>query len=167
RRLSCVSVAVHQDDARLAARATISFVAPDALRPLSRVDPVAPLPSYDEGRSWPPVGAPIIETLAPRTVPWPEPGVATALRVPWDEPGAAAEAACLPADMCVGPPVALGLAGEAVAHPNPDLSLRFAGPMTGTEVIGVGRMERVHAGLATVSIQVWSASGLATLGVSS
>jgi acyl-coenzyme A thioesterase PaaI-like protein len=68
--------------------------------------------------------------------------------------------------MCVGPPVAFGLAGEDVAHPNPDLSLRFAGPVTGTEVIGVGRMERVHAGLATVSIQVWSASRLAALGVS-
>ena len=105
--------------------------------------------------------------LAPRTVPWPEPGVATALRVPWDEPGAAAEAACLPADMCVGPPVALGLAGEAVAHPNPDLSLRFAGPVKGTAVIGVGRTARVHAGLATVSIQVWSASGLVALGISS
>jgi len=167
RSLSCVSVDVHQDDDRLAARATISFVAPDALNPLSREDPAPPLPSYNQGRSWPAISAPITETLAPRTVPWPEPGVALAMRVPWDDPDASAEAACLPADMCVGPPVALGLAGEGVAHPNPDLSLRFAGPVKGTEVIGVGRTARVHAGLATVSIQVWSASGLVALGISS
>ena len=69
--------------------------------------------------------------------------------------------------MCVGPPVALGMVGEGVAYPNPDLSIRFAAPITSPEVVGVGRLERVHAGLATVGIEVWSVAGLAAIGVSS
>jgi uncharacterized protein (TIGR00369 family) len=168
RTLSCVNVDVRQEDGRLAARATVSLVAPDALSPLTRDADPHPLPSYDEGRPWPPVGAPIIETLAPRTVPWESDGMATALQVPWDDvdPATAAEAACLPADLCVGPPVAFGLAGEGVAHPNPDLSLRFAGPVASADVIGVGRMVRVHGGLATVAIEVWADGGLAAVGVS-
>src|SRR5205085_11657885 len=123
---------------------TVSLVDPEALSPLTKHGSARALPAYDEGRAWPPVGAPIIEALAPRTVPWDGAGMATALRVPWDgeDRDSSAEAACLPADLCVGPPVAYGLAGEGVAHPNPDLSLRFAGPLGGREVIGVGRLER-------------------------
>jgi acyl-coenzyme A thioesterase PaaI-like protein len=169
RTLSCISVDLCTDDGRLAARSTVSLVAPEALAPLSREPDSRPIPLYDTGRAWPPVGAPIIETLAPRTVAWPDTGDALCLRVPWDDdPDASAEAACLPADMAVGPPVVLGVAAaEGVAHPNPDLSLRFAAPITGGEVIGVGRLERVHAGIATVAVEVWSASGLAAIGVSS
>ena len=70
--------------------------------------------------------------------------------------------------MAVGPPVVLGVAAtEGVAHPNPDLSLRFAAPITGDEVVGVGRLERVHGGIATVAVEVWSIAGLAAIGVSS
>ena len=168
RTLSCVSVDLCQADGRLAARATVSLVEPAALSPLTKDGEHRPLPSYEDGRAWPPVGAPIIETLAPRTVPWDGGGVATAMRVPWDDGDSdtSAEAACLPADLCVGPPVAFGLSGEGVAHPNPDLSLRFAGPVPGREVIGVGRLERVHAGLATVAIDVWAAGALVAVGVS-
>jgi len=168
RTLSCVSVDLCQEDGRLAARATISLVNAEAVHPVSRDGPRRPLPTYEEGRGWPAVGAPIIETLAPRTVPWPEEGMATAIRVPWklDDGDTSAEAACLPGDLCVGPPVAFGLAGEQLAHPNPDLSMRFAGPVESPEVIGVGRMMRVHFGLATVAIEVWSAGRLAAVGVS-
>src|SRR5205823_14274614 len=106
RTLSCVSVDVCQGDNRLAARATVSMVNPEALAPVTRDPAARPLPSYDDGRAWPSIGAPIIDTLGPRTVPWPDPGHAVALRVPWDgdEVDTAAEAACLPADMAGGPP---------------------------------------------------------------
>ena len=169
RTLSCVSVDLCTEDGRLAARATVSLVAAEALAPLSRDPDAVSLPLYAEGRAWPTVGAPIIESLAPRTVPWPAAGDALAIRVPWDDNAdASPEAACLPADMAVGPPVVLGIAAaEGVAHPNPDLSLRFAAPITGDEVVGIGRLERVHAGIATVAVEVWSIAGLAAIGVSS
>jgi acyl-coenzyme A thioesterase PaaI-like protein len=168
RTLSTVTVDLAQPDGKLAARATVSLVNTDALAPLTINEDTAPVPSYDDGRPWPPIGAPIIETLAPRTVEWPHAGHAIAIRVPWDDDGedTSAEAACLPADMCVGPPVGLGIAGEGLAHPNPDISLRFAAPVTSPELVGVGRLERVHAGIATVGIEVWGADGLCAIGVS-
>ena len=166
RTLSSVSVDLCQPDGRLAARATISFVAPEALATVSREDERRVTAAYDEGRPWPPIGAPIVETLAPRTIPW-ENGEALVIRMPWEEEsGVSAEAACIAADMAVGPPVAFGLAGERVGHPNPDLSLRFAGPVSGRDVVGVGRLARVHAGLATVDIEVWSHGALTAVGVS-
>jgi acyl-coenzyme A thioesterase PaaI-like protein len=167
RTLACVSVDLCTDDGRLASRATVSLVADEALAPVSGADDARSIPAYDDGKPWPPIGAPIIEALEPRTVEWSERGHAVALRVPWDDvPETSAEAACLPGDMCVGPPVVFEPAVAGLAHPNPDLSLRFAGPITSKEVIGVGRLERVHDGLATTAVEVWSASGLAAVGVS-
>ena len=167
RTLSCVSVDVTTADGRLAARATVSLVADTALASVDRPDDERPAPSYDEGRSWPPVGAPIIETLEPRTVAWPERGEAVALRVPWDDvEQTSAEAACLPGDMCVGPPVVFEPACRGLAHPNPDLALRFAAPITSSEVIGLGRLERVCHGLATVAVEVWSGGHLVAIGAS-
>ena len=167
RTLSCVSVDVSTDDGRLAARATVSLVADAALASVDRADAERPAPSYDEGRPWPPVGAPIIETLEPRTVAWPERGEAVALRVPWDDvEHTSAEAACVPGDMCVGPPVVFEPATRGLAHPNPDLALRFAAPITSSEVIGLGRLERVCHGLATVAIEVWSGGHLVAVGAS-
>jgi len=168
RTLACVSVDLSTDDGRLAARATVSLVADEALAAVNAEHTERALPAYDDGRAWPPVGAPIIETLAPRTVEWPEGGHAVALRVPWDDvEQTSAEAACLPGDMCVGPPVVFEPSAAGLAHPNPDLSLRFAAPVTSQEVIGVGRLERVCDGLATVAIEVWSSGGLVAVGVSS
>ena len=168
RTLACVSVDLSTDDGRLAARATVSLVTDEALAPVSADRTERALPAYDDGRVWPPVGAPIIETLAPRTVEWPDGGHAVALRVPWDDiEETSAEAACLPGDMCVGPPVVFEPSAAGLAHPNPDLSLRFAAPVTSQEVIGVGRLERVCDGLATVAIEVWSGDGLVAIGVSS
>lgn len=168
RTLACVSVDVSTEDGRLAARSTVSFVNGDALAPVNgSSDRTVELPAYDEGRSWPRVGAPIIETFDPRTIAWPERGEAVALRVPWDDlDDTSAEAACLPGDMCVGPPVVFEPACAGLAHPNPDLSLRFAAPVTSHEVVGVGRLERVNDGLATTAVEVWSAGGLAAVGVS-
>jgi acyl-coenzyme A thioesterase PaaI-like protein len=170
RTLSTVTVDLAQPDGKLAARATVSLVNTEALAPLTRDGAAPSIPSYDDGRPWPPIGAPIIETLAPRTVEWPHEGNAIALRVPWSNADAdsdtSAEAACLPADMCVGPPVGLGIAGEGLAHPNPDISLRFAAPVTSPALVGVGRLERVHSGIATVGIEVWGDDGLCAVGVS-
>ena len=166
RTLSCVSVDLCQADGRLAARATVSLVNLEALAPVTKEGDTRRLPAYEDARPWPPIGAPIIETLAPRTVPWPDASGALSIRVPWDDPDAAAEAACLPADMCVGPPVGLGVAGEGLAHPNPDISLRFAAPVASPEMVGVGRLERVHSGIATVGIEVWGEAGLCAVGVS-
>jgi hypothetical protein len=163
-----VTVDLAQPDGKLAARATVSLVNTEALASLTRNTDTPTIPSYDAGRPWPPIGAPIIETLAPRTVEWPHDGNAIAIRVPWNGNGAdaSAEAACLPADMCVGPPVGLGIAGEGLAHPNPDISLRFAAPVTTADLVGVGRLERVHGGIATVGIEVWDEGGLCAVGVS-
>jgi len=167
RTLSCVSVDMKTDDDRLAARATVSLVSIEALAPVNSAVDGRSIPSYEDGKPWPPIGAPIIEALEPRTVEWPDRGHAVALRVPWDDvEGTSAEAACLPGDMCVGPPVVFEPAAAGLAHPNPDLSLRFAAPITSNEVIGVGRLERVHDGLATTAVEVWSAGGLAAVGVS-
>lgn len=167
RTLACVSVDITTEDERLAARATVSLVTEDALASVSADDDQRQLPRYDDGRSWPRIGAPIIETLDPRTVPWADRGEAVALRVPWDNvEQTSAESACLPGDMCVGPPVVFAPEAAGLAHPNPDLSLRFAAPITSQDVIGVGRLERVHCGLATVAIEVWSDGGLAAVGVS-
>ena len=167
RTLACVSVDIKTEDERLAARATVSLVADDALAPVNGDEDRRPLPSYDEGRSWPRIGAPIIEALDPRTVPWSDRGEAVALQVPWEDvQQTSAEAACLPGDMCVGPPVVFAPVAAGLAHPNPDLSLRFAAPITSLDVIGVGRLERVQGGLATVGIEVWSDGGLVAAGVS-
>jgi len=167
RTLACVSVDLCSHDGRLAARATVSFVNGDALAPVNTEETETTLPGYDTGTPWPPIGAPIIETLQPRTVPWPEPSHAVALRVPWDDIDQTwAEAICVPGDMCVGPPVVFAPEAKGLAHPNPDLSLRFAAPITSQEVIGVGSLERVHAGLATTRVEVWSSAGLAAVGVS-
>lgn len=171
RSMSCVSIDVLDERDRVATRATVSLVSPAALDP--RTSPAASgdppvLKPYDQGALWrnpPGVEAPIIDTLEPRTVGIGERGVATAIRLPWDE-AASAEGACVAADLCVGPPVAAGLEGRWVPHPNPDLSLRFCGRVW-QEVVGIGRLERIESGVAAVRVEVWSRSLLAAAGVSS
>lgn len=171
RSLTTASVDVLDETGRLCTRATVKLVAADALEPLDHPgdapEPVAA--RYDEGTPWrnpPGREVPLIATFAPRAVGRDAAaGIATALRVPWDESGGAAEAACLAADVCVGPPVA-GAFDRWVPHPNPDLSLRFASASVGDDVVGWGRLERVEAGLATVRVEVRSDDVLVAAGVS-
>src|SRR5205085_5934774 len=86
RTLSCVSVDLTAEDRRVAARATVSLVNTDAVAPLTKDIDTRPSPAYGSGRPWSSaIGAPIIETLAPRAVPWPDVGAAVAIRVPWDD----------------------------------------------------------------------------------
>jgi acyl-coenzyme A thioesterase PaaI-like protein len=169
RTLSFVSVDLAGPDGKLAARTAISFVAPEAVRPLDRA--AAPIPDPDAGAPWrqpPGVEIPIVTTLAPRILGHDDRGVATAVRIPWTErsPATSAEAVCLAADMCVGPPVAAAFPEQWIPHPNPDLSLRFAASASGDDVIGYGRLDTIAAGIAVVRVEVRSAGELVATGVS-
>lgn len=149
------------DGERLVTRATVSLVDPEVLHPLDRQAESVPggWTPFDEAPPWPEV-APIVSALGARTV---GPS-ATAVRVPWDGDGHSPEAACLAADMSMGPSVAEGVAGESISHPNPDLSLRFCGEVTTDHVVGHGRLRRAHGGVAAVAIEVWSGPSLAAVG---
>ena len=176
RSLTTVSVEIADENERRSAVATVGLIDPAALQPLERPsvadEPLAT--GYDDGTGWrEPDGIeiPILSTLRPRVVGSGPSWAATGLAVPWKnwtpDAGAGAEASCLAADMCVGPPVAAACAGRWIPHPNPDLSLRFVGEVTGSDVIGVGRLERISGGLAVVGITVWSEREVVAVGVCS
>lgn len=170
RSLATVSVDMRDGRGRPAARATVGLVAPWGLHPLEREAGVPPSVDGAQARAWqPPAGVaiPIVDTLSPHLAGAGEWGVATGFGVPWEDPDAGAEAVCLAADLCVGPPVAAALVGRWLPHPNPDLSLRFAGVQPeGSEVVATGRLEGVAAGVALVRIAVWRGGALAGVGVS-
>ena len=163
RSLANVSVDLAGPDGRLATRSTISLVDPAALAAIDDERGGGELVDYDAAAPWPrAVPAPILDVLDPRNV-----DGATAVRVPWDDPGWDAEAICLAADMCVGPPVAAVAMPHRAPHPNPDLSLRVCGTVDTDVVVGRGTLERVDRGLAIVSITVTAAGRLVAAGVSS
>lgn len=172
RSLTCVSVDVLDAASRLATRSSVYLVEPSALRavnhPGESPGPPEPL-AWADGAPWrnpPGVDVPLVATFAPRAVGRAAQGIGTALRVPWDEPGASAEAACLAADICVGPPVAGAFGGSPTPAPNPDLSLRFTGEEATEEVVGWGILKGITAGVATVGIEVRSGAALLAVGVS-
>lgn len=170
RSLTTVAVDVRDGNGRPAAQATIGLVAPGALHPLERPAVAPPALEWDGARRWQAPGGmeiPIVSTLAPRVVGVGESGVATGLSVPWEGADDGAEAVCMAADMCVGPPVAAAFDGRWLPHPNPDLSLRFAGVQpSGGPLVGVGRLEGIATGVALVRIGVWRGGELAGVGVS-
>ncbi len=172
RSLTCVSVDVVDAGGRLATRSTIYLVEQRALRAVDHAgEGGEPPPStaWSEGMPWrnpPRMEVPIVTTFAPRAVGRTAHWIGTALRVPWDEAGATPEAACLAADICVGPPVAGAFGRASTPAPNPDLSLRFTGHEAGPEVVGWGRLEGIAAGVATVGIEVRSGDALVGVGVS-
>jgi acyl-coenzyme A thioesterase PaaI-like protein len=170
RSLTNVAVDVIGPDDRLCTRATLSLAAPEALT--DEVDtPSAPLdaPSYDDATPWrepPGVEIPIVTTLAPRGARV-DGGFASVLAVPWEpDSGRSAEAACVAADISVGPPVAAAVADRWIPHPNPDLSLRFGGPVATHEVCGIGRLRCIRDGLAAVTIEVTASGHLVAVGIS-
>jgi acyl-coenzyme A thioesterase PaaI-like protein len=171
RTLTVVLVRVFDAERELAALGTVSMAESRVLHPLDDAGMVRPGASvtYAEASPWQlrRADAPIVGTLEPR-VALTDPGlIATVLRVPFDEPGTGPEASCLAADMAVGPPVAAELKKTWVPHPNPDLSLRFAGDEVGPEVAGVARLERISSGIATVRVEVFSGLDLVAVGISS
>jgi len=170
RTLAAVSVDLLDDRERLVTRATVTLVDGARLRPLAHAGPARERwPAHADGATWrAPEGveAPIIETLAPRALAIGDDRIVTSVRVPWDGDDASAEACCLAADMCVGPPVGGAFPGQWVPHPNPDLSLRFAGGITGRDLAGAGRLERIAGGVALVGIEVRSGDDVVAVGAS-
>ncbi|MEN8182326.1 MAG: acyl-CoA thioesterase domain-containing protein [Myxococcota bacterium] len=174
RTLSCVSVDLLLEDGRLGSRATVSLVDPEALEPLDDTGDTrdASWDRYASGRPWPrgvgPTAIPLVETFGPRAVGRDERGIATALALPCEVAGRGAEAACIAADVSVGPPVARALRGRSVPIPNPDLSLRFACQAgISAELVGVARVDRIEGGLALTRIEVHAGGSLVATGVSS
>jgi hypothetical protein len=174
RTLSTVSVDIMTEQGKLATRATVSLVEPSALAEIDEAEgrtPPGSLTSFADARGWrQPKGMgdiPLIDTFSPRLMGKGEFGVATGTRVIWNDPSATAEAACIAADISVGPPVAAALKGKPLAMPNPDISLRFTGAeASGDHLVSVCRLEGVVGGLATTSLDVWSGDTLIAVGVS-
>lgn len=162
RTATTVSVDLRDSDANLAALATVTFAAGDALVEFD----AAPLPSpeltaYDDGWELPlPEGfdPPVMTTLPLRITGTPGGGFAHAIRAPWSEHADTAEAAAMMGDYCAGLPVgaALGREGTRIPVPNPDLSLRFAADAWGDVLVGVGRLARIERGAAVLQVEVWA-----------
>ena len=173
RSLTNVSVRITGADDRLACAATVSYVDDDAIRhDISRAGmPVRSMPelkSPADVRPWsspPGLEIPMLTTFEPRGIGRGDFGVATAMTVPWSmDDSVAAETACLAADLCVGPPVDLAIEGDFVPHPNPDVSIRFVDPQPSPMSVGIGRLELIESGVASVSIEVWTDEQLAAIG---
>lgn len=173
RTLTTVSVDVLTSEDKLASRATVSLAAPQAL---ANVDQVSSrelpddLLDYADAKTWrhPKGGTiPLIDTFSPRAMGRGDQGIATATRVIWEGGEFAAEAACIAADISVGPPVAAALKGRPLAMPNPDIALRFTGRMSMTDhLVSICRLEGISAGLATTTMAVFSDRTLLAVGAS-
>lgn len=173
RTLTTMTVDVFDERDRLATRATIGLAARQILAAVDHPGASTEAPealAWADGVAWKTgsaTDAPLVESFQPRAVGRGPLGIATAVPVPWDDdPSASAEAACLAADMSVGPPVAGAFPDTPTPAPNPDLSLRFTGRPVGREVVGWARLERIDHGLATTRIEVWSGPELVAVGVS-
>lgn len=174
RTLTTIGVDIFTEEEKLATRGTISLVAADALAEVDKPGASQPpegLEAYARAREWRQPkghrGIPLIETFSPRMMGSTAGGVATGTRIIWKDPAATAEAACITADISVGPPVAGALKGMPLAMPNPDLSLRFTGAVAeGDHLVSVCRLEGVTGGLATTSLEVWSGATLIAVGIS-
>ncbi len=168
RSLSNISLDLTDDDGKLCTRALVSLVESEALAAYE--DP-GPAPgdwkAHEEATPWPAV-APIVTAIDMRIVGRDDAhGIATAGRIPWDGNDSPTEAACIAADLAVGPPVGGALASEKILTPNPDLAMRFAGQVTTPIVIGTGKLERATNGVAAVRVGVWSGGQLVALGMAS
>jgi acyl-coenzyme A thioesterase PaaI-like protein len=174
RTLTTVSVDILTADGKLATRATVSFVAPEALAEVDQPGTGSHPPGltdYREAREWRQPkghpGIPLIDTFSPRMMGSGDFGIATGTRMLWDDQSASAESACIAADISVGPPVAGALKGLPLAMPNPDISLRFTGASTaGDHLVSVCRLEGINGGLATTALEVWSSDNLIAAGIS-
>jgi acyl-coenzyme A thioesterase PaaI-like protein len=171
RSMSVVSVAM-TEGGELTTSATVLLADLAALDDWTVADTGAPPPDTSDAKPWrhPPgrhVG--IIDTLAPRSKRVDGDAIATTISVPWPTPGhaAAAEASCMAADISTGPPVEAAFTGGWRPHPNPDLSLRFLPrPISAGEITGVARLDAAGAGVATMSLAVWSGGARTAVGVS-
>lgn len=174
RTLSVVSVDIFDSRDKLCTRATVSLANLEALEPFEH-DGFAGTPegwvSYDQGKPWAKpasgVEVPLIDTFGPSLVGHDDRGYATEVKVHWDEPGTCAEAACIAADISVGPPVGGALGGKPIPIPNPDLTLRFCSePALPRTMVSACRLEHISRGIASTRIEVRAGSQLVAIGVS-
>lgn len=167
RALTFVRVTLVDATDHLAATAQAVFASPEALHPLDVEPDDMAMPSYAEAAQLEAI-APIMDTLASRFARTDDSSFASVMPVPWEQPDTGAEAACLAADMSVGPPVGALLVREnlRLATPNPDLSLRFLGEESVREVAGFGTLEGVVGGLANTRVAVVGPRGLIATGCS-
>lgn len=173
RTLSVVSVDIFDSREKLCTRATASFADPDALEPIDYTDSVVidGLETYEKGKPWAKPGSgvevPLIDTFQPRLVGNTEAGYSTEIKLLWHEQGTCAEAACIAADISVGPPVGAYVRGKPIPIPNPDLTLRFCSnadlPAT---VISTCRLEGIDRGIASTHMTVHTDKTLLAVGVS-
>jgi hypothetical protein len=173
RTLTVVSVDIIDERGKLTTRGTVSLVNPDALGDLDADDvekAEGELKTYEDGRIWrEPANQeiPLIRTFRPRFLGKNSRGTATAVDTIWSEAGTVAEASCIAADISVGPPVAAALAGQPLAIPNPDISLRFSGADGNPSwLVSTCRLEALNAGIATTRMEVRNGTTLVTAGVS-
>ena len=112
------------------------------------------------------VEVPIIDTAHPRAARVGT-SIATLVTIPWAATHDGSEGSCLAADLSVGPPVDAAIPkGNWVPHPNPDLSLRFCGPVTGDNLVAVAICREMSGGLASVETEVWQEQSLVAKGIS-
>ncbi len=175
-----LSVVLTGSDGRQAASALVALADPEALQPREEPDPLAarrgPVDQairavrYDAAiplTSEQAHAAPVVASLAPRLARPAEGVFVSVVKVPWTpEPGTGAEAACLAADMCTGPPVVAGLGERWAPHPNGDLSVRFATDSWLPEVAGAARLEWFAAGCAVTHFDLVSEGRIVGAGVS-
>jgi len=173
RSLSTISVDIVRDDGKLATRGTISFVNLSALEPID----IGDIPAPDENRLDPGQGRvwkepasqeiPLIKTFRPRLLGKTSTGIVTASDTIWKS-GSLQEAACIAADLSVGPPVAAALKGRPLAMPNPDLSLRFCRQSaTPGHLVSTCQLASINQGLATTTLEVRDQGVLIATGTSS
>jgi acyl-coenzyme A thioesterase PaaI-like protein len=174
RSLTIVRVEMVDDQGRRTTTARVGFAEPSALEPIDTAvaeSALGPPPADIREISKPwraPQGVevPIIDTAQPRAARVND-AVATVVAIPWAPDADGAEGACLAADLSVGPPVDAVLPkGTWVPHPNPDVSLRFAGPVTSSDLVAVATCRRVARGVATVESEVWDADQLVASAIS-
>jgi acyl-coenzyme A thioesterase PaaI-like protein len=173
RSLTTISVDISRSDGKLATRGTVSFVNASALEPVDVpgiTESGEELLHPSDGRIWrqPAVQEiPLITTFRPRQLGKTSKGIVTASDTIWKS-GSLQEAACIAADLSVGPPVAAALKGRPLAMPNPDLSLRFCRQgITPAYLISTCQLAALDQGLATTILEVRDQGVLVATGISS
>lgn len=174
RTLSIIAIDIFDTDDRLCTHSVATLVEQSALaaevQMVSGVLPETDLTSWEDGKLWrqpPGVNIPLIDTFEPRSLGGKNQQTTTATKLLWREDHTEAEAACIAADISVGPPVARAVKGAA-STPNPDLSLRFCGTSEPEGyLIASCELLAIVNGLASTSVSVWNRRELLAVGVSS
>ena len=174
RTLTIAGVDVIDTNDRLCTHSTVTLVDEAALATAitleNQIAPPDNLCDFNDGTVWRQPKAmpiPLIDTFEPRTVGGSGNATTTATKVIWQEPGTTSEAACIAADISVGPPVARAVRGGA-STPNPDLSLRFCGTHLRTRHLNATcELQAIAGGLAATRIAVFSERELIAIGISS